>query len=109
PRIALLTAAFFVASSMHIPVPPASVHLLLNGLVGVILGWRAPLAIAVGLLLQALLLGHGGFLAVGVNTCVVTVPALVAWALFRGVNRIPGLQQPIVRALLVGSAVALWF
>ncbi|MEN9223377.1 MAG: energy-coupling factor ABC transporter permease, partial [Thermostichus sp. BF3_bins_97] len=33
PKAALLTAAFFVASSIHLPLPPASVHLVLNGLV----------------------------------------------------------------------------
>ncbi len=38
PRIALLTAAFFVASSLHVRVGPTTLHLLLNGLVGVILG-----------------------------------------------------------------------
>ena len=37
PRIGVLTAAFFVASSVHIPLGVASVHLLLNGLVGVVL------------------------------------------------------------------------
>ena len=47
PRIALLTAAFFVASLIHIRVGPTSCHLLLNGLLGVILGRRAALAIFV--------------------------------------------------------------
>ncbi len=63
PRIGVLTAAFFVGSSIHIKlaVLPTSVHLILNGLVGVVLGRRAPLAIAVGLLLQYLLLAHGGY------------------------------------------------
>src|SRR5205809_294545 len=70
PRLALFTAAFFVASIIHLRVGPTSVHLLLNGLVGVVLGWRAGLAIGVGLLLQATLIGHGGFTALGVNTCV---------------------------------------
>ena len=60
PKIALLTAAFFVASLLHVRVGPTSVHLLLNGLVGVVLGWRAGLAILVGLALQVALLGHGG-------------------------------------------------
>src|SRR5215470_13163727 len=68
PRIALLTAAFFVASLLHIRVGPTSVHLLLNGLVGAVLGRRAPLAILVGLFLQVALIGHGGFLTLGVNT-----------------------------------------
>src|SRR4051812_34293229 len=70
PQIALLTAAFFVSSLMHLAVGPTSVHLLLNGLVGVMLGRRAALAIFVGLLLQAILIGHGGYTTVGVNTCV---------------------------------------
>src|SRR5947209_2679562 len=82
PRIALLSAAFFVASLMHFPVGPTSVHLLLNGLVGVVLGRRAPLAILVGLCLQAVLLGHGGISSLGVNACVMTLPALLAGGLF---------------------------
>src|SRR5947199_215468 len=82
PRIALLTAAFFVASLIHVRLGPTSVHLLLNGLVGVVLGRRAALAIPVGLALQAALLGHGGFTALGVNACVLTLPALLAGALF---------------------------
>src|SRR4051794_23126263 len=76
PRIALLTAAFFVASSIHVKLGPTSVHLLLNGLVGVILGRRAPLAILIGVALQALLIPHGGLTTIGVNACAETIPAL---------------------------------
>lgn len=83
PRIALLTAAFFVSSSIHVKVPPTSVHLLLNALVGVILGRRAPLAILVGLFLQVTLLAHGGYTTLGVNTAVIAGPALLARPLFR--------------------------
>ena len=57
--VALLAAAFFVASLVHIPIGPASGHLLLNGLMGVILGWGAFPAILVGLFLQALLFQFG--------------------------------------------------
>jgi cobalt/nickel transport system permease protein len=91
PRIALLTAAFFVASSIHVKVAGTSVHLLLNGLVGVVLGRRAPLAIVVGLVLQAVLLGHGGYTTLGVNAAILTVPALIANILFRLIagNRSP--------------------
>src|SRR4051812_27319796 len=61
PRLALLSAVFFVASLIHLPVTTVtSIHLLLNGLVGVVLGRRAVLAVAVGLVLQAALVGHGG-------------------------------------------------
>jgi cobalt/nickel transport system permease protein len=83
PRIALLTAAFFVASSIHVKLGVTSVHLLLNGLVGVILGRRAPLAILIGVTLQALLLAHGGVTTIGVNASVQAIPALACWGLFR--------------------------
>jgi cobalt/nickel transport system permease protein len=102
PRVALLTAAFFVASSFHIKVGATSAHLLLNGLVGVILGTRAGLAIAVGLLLQYFLLQHGGISTLGVNSCVMTLPALGAWGLFRLLNHLPWLRRPWFRSLLVG-------
>jgi cobalt/nickel transport system permease protein len=82
PRIGLLTAAFFVASSIHVKVGATSVHLILNSLVGVVLGRRAPLAVSVGLLLQAWLLAHGGFTTIGVNSVVICVPALLAAGLF---------------------------
>ena len=48
-----------------------------------VLGWRAGLAIPVGLFLQAVLLGHGGISTLGVNACVMTLPALAAGGLFR--------------------------
>lgn len=107
-RIALLTSAFFVASLIHVRVGPTSVHLLLNGLVGVLLGWRAGLAIATALFLQAALLGHGGMSALGVNSCVLTLPALLAAGLFTVLNRPTWLAQPWYRAILVGSAVVVW-
>jgi cobalt/nickel transport system permease protein len=89
PRIAVLSAAFFVATLMHLPLGPTSVHLLLNGLVGVVLGRRAPLAILIGLALQAALAGHGGFTTIGINACVMTLPALLAAALFSAMRRLP--------------------
>lgn len=80
PRVGVLSAAFFVGSSVHVPlaVLPTSVHLILNGLVGVVLGRRAPLAVAVGLLLQYALLAHGGHTTLGLNGCIVAVPAVLA-------------------------------
>jgi cobalt/nickel transport system permease protein len=83
PATALLAAAFFIASSIHVDVGAGSAHLLLNGLVGVVLGRRAALAILVGLALQAVLLKHGGYGSLGVNVCVMTIPALVVGAAFR--------------------------
>ncbi|MFM7148475.1 MAG: CbiM family transporter [Gemmataceae bacterium] len=82
PKIALLTSAFFVASSIHVPIGPSSVHLLLNSLVGVLLGWRAPLAIATGVTLQAVLIPHGGISTIGINALAEILPALAAFLLY---------------------------
>ena len=38
PSIGILSAAFFVASLIHVPVGPVSAHLILNGMLGLILG-----------------------------------------------------------------------
>src|SRR5689334_12807415 len=89
PRVALLTAAFFVASSIHIKMGPSSWHLLFNGLVGVMLGRRAALAIPIGLTMQAILLGHGGFTTIGVNACIMVLPALAASGAFEAMRRTP--------------------
>jgi cobalt/nickel transport system permease protein len=108
PHVAVLTAAFFVASLIHVPVPMGPrTHLLLNGLLGVVLGRRALLAIPVGLFLQAALFGHGGWTALGVNCCVMALPALLAWGLFANLRRLPWLRRPGVRSgLVVFSTVA---
>ena len=82
-RIALVSGALFIASSIHVRVGPTSVHLLLNALAGVVLGRRAPVAVGVGLVLQAALLAHGGFTTLGVNTTVMALPAVLAGAGFR--------------------------
>ncbi|MEL6492372.1 MAG: cobalt transporter CbiM [Cyanobacteria bacterium J06634_6] len=83
PKAALLTAAFFVASSIYIPIPPASVHLLLNGLLGVILGYFSFPAILIGLFFQALIVGHGGWTSLGVNATMMGLPALLAYHIFQ--------------------------
>ena len=51
PRVAALAAVFFVASLIHVPIGPASSHLLLNGLMGFLIGWAAFPALLVALLL----------------------------------------------------------
>jgi cobalt/nickel transport system permease protein len=108
PQIAILTAALFVASLIHVPVPPTSVHLLLNGLVGVTLGRRAALAIPVGLFLQAALLGHGGLMALGINSCILLMPALLAWQMFALLQRIPLLRPRwFAIGLVIGLSTAL--
>lgn len=106
PRIGVLSAAFFVGSSIHIPLAflPTSVHLILNGLVGVVLGRRAPLAIVVGLLLQCLLLAHGGITTLGLNTCIIAIPAVVAGVCYPVLKKL-GLP-PFARGLILGAGAS---
>lgn len=79
----VLAAAFFIGSLIHVPLGPGSVHLLLNGLAGLLLGWVAFPVIFVGLLLQAVLFQFGGLLVLGVNTCAVALPAVMIGILLR--------------------------
>jgi ABC-type Co2+ transport system permease subunit len=108
PRIALLSAAFFITSLIHVRLPPTSVHLILNGLVGVLLGWRACLAIPVALLLQVVFIQHGGYTTLGVNTCVMAVPALAAYYAFHALRRFPWWRHPWFRSFLVALSAILW-
>lgn len=110
-RIAVLSSAFFVASLIHVPtLAPTSVHLLLNGLVGVLLGPRSAMAILLALFLQALLLGHGGLTTLGVNTCIMALPALGAWAVFVRLRRwgmLTWAWQRSVVGLVIGGLTVL--
>ncbi len=83
PKASLLTAAFFVASWIHIPVPPTSVHLILNGLLGTVLGYYALPAILIGLFFQAIMFQHGGLSTLGVNAVMMALPAILAYHVFR--------------------------
>ena len=87
PRVALLSSAFFVASLIHIPIGPSSVHLVLNGLAGVVLGWAAFPALLVAMLLQSVMFSFGGLTALGVNVAAMALPAVAVRGLLgRGVR-----------------------
>ena len=75
----ILSAAFFVASLIHVPIGPANAHLILNGLVGLLLGWAAFPVILVALILQAVLFQFGGITALGVNTIIMALPAVLCY------------------------------
>ena len=77
PLTALFSAAFFVASTIHIPVGIGSVHLILNGIAGLFLGWRVFPAFLIALTLQALMFSFGGLAVLGVNLCIMALPAVV--------------------------------
>jgi cobalt/nickel transport system permease protein len=87
PRAAILSAAFFVASLIHVPVGPSSVHLILNGIVGLILGWGAFPVILVALVLQTVFFQFGGITTLGVNTMIMALPAVFCYYLFGSLVR----------------------
>ena len=78
-KAGILSAAFFVASLIHGPIGPANAHLVLNGLVGLLLGWAAFPAILVALVLQAVLFQFGGITALGVNSIITALPAVLCY------------------------------
>lgn len=89
PRTALVTAALFVASTaLRLPLGPSSVHPVLCGLAGLMLGWAAFPAFLVSLFLQALLLQFGGITTLGINVVVMGAPAVLVHLLLG-----PGLRQ----------------
>ncbi|MHB8900068.1 MAG: cobalt transporter CbiM [Thermoguttaceae bacterium] len=83
PQVAMLSAAFFVVSLIQVPVGPTSIHLVLCGLSGLVLGWAAFPAMLVALTLQSLLAGVGGPTTLGVNTFIMAAPALVTYFVWR--------------------------
>ncbi|MCC0177270.1 cobalt transporter CbiM [Waterburya agarophytonicola K14] len=89
PKASLLTAAFFVASLIHIPIPPTSVHLIFNGLMGAVLGFYAFPAILIGLFFQAVMFQHGGMSTLGVNAIVIGAPAIAAHLIFKQRDKLP--------------------
>jgi len=101
PRAALVAAVFFAGSLVSIPVPPTSVHLMLSGLVGVLLGWLAVPVVLIGLFFQAILFGHGGVTTLGLNGLILGLPALVAFAGWR--PSLPG-SAPVVSSWPSGSS-----
>ncbi len=101
--VAMFSSAFFVASLIHVPAGIGSVHLLLGGLMGLILGWSAFPAILVALVLQTIFFQYGGLLVLGVNTINIAGPAVLCGFLFKS----SVLKDS--RAQLIGSFCAGFF
>ena len=96
PRVAILASGFFALSLFAVPIGPSSVHLLLGGLMGIVLGPAIFPAVCVALLLQAVMFGFGGLTTLGVNIVNIALPGAVIGAL---------VQPLIARATPAGAAV----
>ena len=118
PRVGLMAAAFVVVSLIHVPLPGTRVHLIGNGLAGLMLGWQAFPAILVGLLLQALLFQFGGVTSLGVNTVDMALPAVLVGvacrplvmrsdALMYAGGFLAGAMAVFVAGVMTASALAL--
>lgn len=106
PQAAVMASAFFVASLISVPVGVSSVHLILNGLMGLVLGWAAVPAILVALLLQTIFFGYGGVLVLGVNAMNIALPALVCALLLRRPLQRAGNRGSFVIGALSGALAA---
>lgn len=116
PKVALISAAFLVASTLRIPLPGTSAHLLMAGLMGLTLGWQVFPAVLIALVLQLAFFGFGGLISLGPNLLNIAGPAmLTAWLVQPVLNRwqtpagiaASGFAAGLLGVGLVGSAVAL--
>ena len=87
-KAGILSALFFVASLIHIPIGVSSAHLIATGLLGVFLGWGAFPAILSALSLQAVFFQFGGLTVLGVNTWNMAFSAVLAGWCFQAVKRL---------------------
>ena len=79
PLTAVASAMFFIASFIHIPFGVTQIHLILLGVIGIFLGLSSFLAILIALILQALLLGYGGVVSIGINLFIMATPAVIVY------------------------------
>lgn len=104
PKISVMSALFFVVNLIHIPIGPTSIHFIMNGLVGVILGKRAFPAIMLGVILQAFLFGFGGVTVIGVNCVMLGGGALTACFIWQLRHRFPpGDRLEMIFGALAGA------
>ena len=102
----VVAAAFFACSTIHVPVGPFSMHLVLNGMAGLLLGWGALTVVTVGLLLQALLIGFGGLIVLGVNISIMAVPGAIMGILGRHwMKQVSVKKRPWIGSLIGGGTI----
>lgn len=101
-HVAILSSAFFAASLIHVNIGPATTHLILNGLLGLILGVAAFPAILAALVLQSLLFQFGGITVLGVNVLIMAAPAVLVHHLF-GPLLGPSSRRAFVAGFFSGS------
>lgn len=77
--LSAMSAIFFIASFIHIPLGPTQIHLVLIGVIGILIGPCVFLSILIALLFQAILLGYGGLTSLGANLIIMSLPAYITY------------------------------
>jgi len=104
PKVSLLTAAFFCASLVHVPIGISSVHLIFNGVIGLIVGFAAFPVFLVGLILQMAFFQFGGWTTLGVNTLNIALPSVLNFYLFsKLVNNLKDKKSLFIAGFISGS------
>jgi cobalt/nickel transport system permease protein len=107
-QTAVVSSALFVATLIRVPIGMSSVHLILNGLAGMLLGWRAFPAFAVAFFLQAMLFGVGGFSTLGVNVMMMATPGVLVGLALRPMAQ-RGSPQTAFAAGAIAGALSILF
>ncbi len=108
PLIALLAAFSFIVMMFNVPLPGGTTgHAVAGALAAIILGPEiATIAISIALIIQALLFGDGGILALGANcfNMAVVLP-YVSYAVYRTIS---GKTPVTSKRRVAGAAVGGW-
>ena len=107
PLISIFAAFSFVVMMFNLPLPGGTTgHAVGMGIATIVLGpWGSIIAVSVALILQALLFGDGGILAIGANCFnMAIVGSLVTYVLYRWFAGRSALSAP--RRIMAGALAA---
>lgn len=104
PLLGVAAAFCFLAMMFNVPLPGGTTgHAVGGTLIAVLFGpWAACISVSVALILQAVLFGDGGVLAIGANCFnIAFVLPFVGYAVYRGISK----RMSGMKGQLVGAAV----
>jgi cobalt/nickel transport system permease protein len=103
-QVSLVASVVFVSSLLHIPMGFTTVHFTFIGLAGIMLGPLAFPAVALAIAMQSILMGHGGFTTIGINSLNMGTAALLTYLLFSRLRPLlpKGRKNDVAMASLAG-------
>ena len=110
PLLGVAAAFCFLSMMFNIPLPGGTTgHAVCGTLVAILFGpWAAVLAVSIALIIQAVLFGDGGILAIGANCFnMAFILPFVGYSIYKLISdRVKGLKGELIAAA-VGSYIAL--